>query len=163
MGERKKGSKTSDRTGRGGNVSERRQRPPYRVRSSRQADAESGLLPRLCLGSPPPTIPHTHWHEAPPSSFGADKVTQQARSHGQWGLGGLLGHLAWATSIRFMGSPVLTTWAAPSDFINSQCPMKATWKQQVPGTRDGTPTSFRVTPGSQQDTSLPECMSGKGH
>ena len=117
MGERKKGSKTADRTGRGGNVSERRQRPPYRVRSSRQADAESGLLPRLCLGSPPPTIPLTHWHEAPPSSFGADKVTQQARSHGQWGLGGLLGHLAWATSIRFMGSPVLTTWAALNLFI----------------------------------------------
>lgn len=163
VGERKKGSKTADRTGSGGNVRERRQRPSYRVRSCRWVDAESGLLPRLCLGSPPATIALTHWHEAPPSSFGADKATQQTCSHSQWGLGGLLGRLVWATSIKFMDSPVLTMWTVPSDFIISQCHMKATWKQQVPGTREGPPTSFRVTPGRQQDASLPEGMCRKGH
>ena len=75
MGECKKGSKTTDRARSGGNVSKRRQRPPYRVRSSSRADGESGLPPRLCLGSPPPTIPPTRWHEAPASSFGALTVS----------------------------------------------------------------------------------------
>lgn len=153
MGECKKGSKTVDRARSGGNVSKRRQQPPYRVRSSSRADREPGLPPRLCLGSPPPTIPPTRWHEAPPSSFGALTVSGDwADSRDAWF--GPRASGSWTALCSPCGQRHRTSI--------SRCRMKATW-EHVPGTRDGPPRSFRVIPGRQQDTSLPECMSGKDH